>query len=280
MMHSYTKSVNLFPGSPSGHSMVTAAVFFIIFTNLKQSIQRCNSIKRYERLNILITLLCWLAFTFLLILVSFSRVFIATHFPHQVVLGALCGVGMAHCLKSSKLSRETRLLYCLALSVGLFGSTVLLHKLLSMAIYDPSVTIQKAQKWCVNPSYIHLNTTPFYALVRDLGAVLGVGISYSIINKLSQNIAYFKNVLLASMEEPKACTVATNIFERFANGLVSLILLQLVESVPISQSNWMFFYIAGYVRNVVNVLLVMVLVPLLAQMIVQVFSSRSHSKNC
>lgn len=248
--------------------MVTAAVFFIIFMNAAKHIQEHNLVRRYSFCNKLLTLACWLIFVFLLILVSFSRVFIATHFPHQVIFGTLCGVAVAHCLQKSRLARETRLSYCLVLSFGLFSSTLLLYQLLSLAVYDPSVTLRKAQKWCSNPSYIHLDTTPFYALMRDLGAALGVGLSYYLINIISKNILYFKSILLESSNNPVVRTIQTSsIMLRCTNGFASLTVLRLVESVSIPQSNWIIFYIAGYVRNATDVLVVMVIIPLLTQFV-------------
>lgn len=48
---------------------------------------------------------------------------------------------------------------------------------------DPQWSVQLAFKWCSNPDYISVNTTPMYSLVRDIGAAFGIAMSSPIIKR-------------------------------------------------------------------------------------------------
>lgn len=37
-------------------------------------------------------------------------------------------------------------------------------------------TLEKAQKWCVNPEWVHLDSTPFASLLRNMGTLFGLGL--------------------------------------------------------------------------------------------------------
>lgn len=37
-------------------------------------------------------------------------------------------------------------------------------------------TLEKAQKWCVRPEWVHLDSTPFASLLRNMGTLFGLGL--------------------------------------------------------------------------------------------------------
>lgn len=37
-------------------------------------------------------------------------------------------------------------------------------------------TLEKAQKFCINPEWIHLDSTPFASLLRNMGTLFGLGL--------------------------------------------------------------------------------------------------------
>jgi hypothetical protein len=39
---------------------------------------------------------------------------------------------------------------------------------------DPQWSVRLAFKWCENPEWIHVNTTPLFSLVRDCGSMFGL----------------------------------------------------------------------------------------------------------
>lgn len=62
-------------------------------------------------------------------------------------------------------------------SVSLFSLAVCFYLILKLTATDPLWSVTKAKKWCANPDWIHLDTTPFAGLVRNLGALFGLGLA-------------------------------------------------------------------------------------------------------
>lgn len=59
----------------------------------------------------------------------------------------------------------------------LFTSAICFYLLLKLTDIDPLWSVDKAKKWCANQDWIHLDTTPFAGLVRNLGALFGLGLA-------------------------------------------------------------------------------------------------------
>lgn len=57
----------------------------------------------------------------------------------------------------------------------LLSFAVCIYLLLKLLDFDPLWSVVKAKKWCENPDWIHLDTTPFAGLWRNLGALFGLG---------------------------------------------------------------------------------------------------------
>lgn len=156
------------PGHPSGHAMVTAAVWFIILDSLLQFYQKNLSAQPKKSVKVG----AWFAYALLLSTVSVSRVFLGCHFPHQCLAGAILGLILAK--QVSKLNVEPVHLIATSLFVLLtaFGSFGLLQAL----GFDPSWTIGLAMKHCAKREYIHLDTAPFFSVMRYSAFALGSGL--------------------------------------------------------------------------------------------------------
>lgn len=134
-----------------------------------------------------------------------SRVFIAAHFPHQVIAGVFSGeyqnphpfscsttvpaalinaptlflAGMA----VAKTFQHIRFIYhasfnrYLGITLFLFSFTLGFYLLLWTFGVDLLWTLEKAQKWCSNPEWVHIDTTPFASLLRNLGILFGLGLA-------------------------------------------------------------------------------------------------------
>lgn len=82
----YSLTCETGPGSPSGHAMVSAAIWYIILdfamrrTGCAQQVGKAWACSFH-----------WCAYTALLCVVSLSRVYIAAHFPHQCLMGMVIG---------------------------------------------------------------------------------------------------------------------------------------------------------------------------------------------
>ncbi|XP_014746402.1 PREDICTED: glucose-6-phosphatase 2 isoform X3 [Sturnus vulgaris] len=78
------------PGSPSGHAMGSSCVWYVMVTAALSYTVRWKD-KSAVTLHRLTWSFLWSIFWIIQISVCISRVFIATHFPHQVVLGVFAG---------------------------------------------------------------------------------------------------------------------------------------------------------------------------------------------
>uniref|UniRef100_A0A3Q3AV57 Glucose-6-phosphatase n=1 Tax=Kryptolebias marmoratus TaxID=37003 RepID=A0A3Q3AV57_KRYMA len=154
------------PGSPSGHAMGSSCVFI---TCCIKNVYSC-------RFHFLRSFL-WVTFWVIQISVCLSRVYIATHFPHQVILGLIAGMLVAEVFDHIPSIYRASLKSYLQVNVFLLSFAVCFYLLLKLLDFDPLWSVVKAKKWCANPDWIHLDTTPFAGLWRNLGALFGLGLA-------------------------------------------------------------------------------------------------------
>lgn len=188
--------------------------------------------------------LLWTGFWAVQVCVCLSRVFIAAHFPHQVIAGVISGecmnppfcphctttldrstagtgtrsdrdargcdvklplwvhlapppqgrrlspdcppsspaslpAGMAvaktfqhiHCIYHASLRRY------LGITFFLFSFALGFYLLLRALGVDLLWTLEKARRWCDRPEWVHMDTTPFASLLRNLGILFGLGLA-------------------------------------------------------------------------------------------------------
>ena len=60
--------------------------------------------------------------------------------------------------------------------IFIFGSANGMYWLLALIGDDPAWSINEAQRWCDKPENIHVDTMPFYSLMRYSGAAFGLGL--------------------------------------------------------------------------------------------------------
>uniref|UniRef100_A0A8D3CL40 Glucose-6-phosphatase catalytic subunit 2 n=1 Tax=Scophthalmus maximus TaxID=52904 RepID=A0A8D3CL40_SCOMX len=146
--------VFLSAGSPSGHALGSSCVWYVMIT----------SALNFTRFRLLRSGL-WMSFWVIQISVRISRVFIATHFPHQVNLCLLAGE--FHFLHS-----QTHSLVQLKLeSVPMLFSPFAVWCYLLFKVMDIDLlwSVTKTKKWCANREWIHLDTSP----IPDLSSCEG-----------------------------------------------------------------------------------------------------------
>ncbi|KAK1794292.1 hypothetical protein P4O66_011178, partial [Electrophorus voltai] len=157
------------PGSPSGHAMVTAAVWWVVVSSLASFIHTRSGSK-------VLAAVPYLLYTVLLGVLGLSRIFILAHFPHQVIAGILAGLILGVFL--NRTVPECRpLLFHVRTSMGLLLGTLIIHALLEKAGLNLSWSISLAKRWCSKPEWVRMDTTPFSSLTRDAGALLGLGLA-------------------------------------------------------------------------------------------------------
>uniref|UniRef100_A0A672J358 glucose-6-phosphatase n=2 Tax=Salarias fasciatus TaxID=181472 RepID=A0A672J358_SALFA len=162
------------PGSPSGHAMGSSSLWYVMVTSALHFAQPSNILSTRFRL---LRSCLWMLFWVIQISVCISRVYIATHFPHQVILGLLIGVLVAELFDHVPSVYNASLKVYLHMTVFLFSLAFCFYLLFKLLDTDPLWSVCKAKQWCANPAWIHLDTTPFAGLVRNLGALFGLGLA-------------------------------------------------------------------------------------------------------
>ncbi|XP_059560189.1 glucose-6-phosphatase 2 isoform X2 [Myotis daubentonii] len=179
------------PGSPSGHAMGSSCVWYVMVTAaLSNTVSWMD--KSSTTLHRLTWSFFWSIFWLIQISVCISRVFIATHFPHQVILGVI-----------------------------------------------------GAKKWCANPEWIHIDTTPFAGLVRNLGVLFGLG--FAINSEMFLRSCRGENGYKLSFR--LLCVVA------------SLTTLQLYHFIKIPTHTEHLFYVLSFCKSASIPLTVVALIP-------------------
>ncbi|KAJ0016157.1 hypothetical protein NQD34_014447 [Periophthalmus magnuspinnatus] len=230
-VHQFPSTCETGPGSPSGHAMVTAAVWWVVITAVARVI--------YARTNsVLLTAVPYLLYAALLVVVGLSRIYILAHFPHQVFAGAITGLILGVVL-GQRVPEGRPLLFFFKISFGLLLSAVLIHFVLKEIGINLSWSIALAKKWCSRTEWIRLDTAPFSSVTRDCGALLGFGLAQS-----------WRPGGWSLPLAPRALSLAFS-----SMGLYH------VNRLPLPVKPHLLFYCLFFVKFVMVPLLVMVIVP-------------------
>ncbi|XP_054454279.1 glucose-6-phosphatase a, catalytic subunit, tandem duplicate 1 [Anoplopoma fimbria] len=228
------------PGSPSGHAMGAAGVWYVMVTALLAIVteKRCPPLL-YRFLQVGL----WMLMGLVELVVCMSRVYMAAHFPHQVVAGVITGLLVAVVVSTEKWIYSASMKKYFYTTLFLTSFAVAFYLVLKAVGVDLLWTLEKAQRWCVRPEWVHLDSTPFASLLRNMGSLLGLGLG------LHSNL-YTEN------EKKKTST-------SFKTGciIVSLFLLQLLDGWTFSPENIVTFYFLSFGKSVVALLIPTALVP-------------------
>lgn len=232
-------------GSPSGHSMVTATVWYILIdAYLKGELPALGRADYYLRgasspssdKNSGLANLVWSIYTVMLLLVSLSRVYLACHFPHQCIAGALLGCILARLVAERLPMEALRKPHFAAATCFMFASVMATYAALRMTGFDPLWSVGKAMRWCVKKEYIHLDTTPFFSMMRYLGFCLGAG------------LAYESSKLTDSTTTKQQQTGGNHLLaRRLLVSLASIAFGQFLLALPAPKSNLNLFYVISFV---------------------------------
>ncbi|XP_053555535.1 glucose-6-phosphatase catalytic subunit 1 [Bombina bombina] len=161
------------PGSPSGHAMGSSSVYYVmacaVFSLLIQNQTHFKS--RCQRW------ILWAVFWGVQINVCLSRVFVAAHFPHQVIAGVISGILVAEIFNHVQSIYKASLRTYIYTTCFLFFFALGFYLILKAVDVDLLWTMEKAKRWCAKPEWIHIETTPFAGLIRNLGIFLGLGLA-------------------------------------------------------------------------------------------------------
>ncbi|XP_049846226.1 glucose-6-phosphatase catalytic subunit 1 [Schistocerca gregaria] len=164
------------PGSPSGHVMGTTAVLYIFLCWFINTVLLPSTGKSAVR-KMLLIILSLTAFMGTVALVAVSRMYIAAHFPHQCILGFICGVAVSWLVKKLNWWRTAGRLKLTIAAACLTAVSVASYWLQKIAGVDPQWSVYLALKWCFQEENVNITTTPLFSLVRVAGTTFGVALS-------------------------------------------------------------------------------------------------------
>nr|XP_060637246.1 glucose-6-phosphatase catalytic subunit 1-like isoform X1 [Anolis sagrei ordinatus] len=162
------------PGSPSGHAMGSAGVYYVMVMAILSFMLRKKQQSWKSRF---IRTMLWTTFWAIQVCVCLSRVFIAAHFPHQVIAGVFSGMLVAESFQRIHSIYDGSLRRYLGTTLFLFSFALGFYVLLKVLGVDLLWTLEKAKRWCEHPEWVHLDTTPFAGLLRNLGVLFGLGLA-------------------------------------------------------------------------------------------------------
>ncbi|XP_056628033.1 glucose-6-phosphatase a, catalytic subunit, tandem duplicate 1 [Triplophysa dalaica] len=224
------------PGSPSGHAMGSAGVGYVMVTALISiGAERKLPALRYRFLQLML----WMLLGFVELLVCMSRVYLAAHFPHQVISGVMLGLTVAEIFSRQQWIYSAGLKKYISMTLFLLSFAMGFYVLLKVLGVDLLWTLEKAQKWCVNPEWVLMDSTPFASLLRNMGTLFGLGLGLHLSCRRVNNSASF----------------------RLGCICVSLVLLQVLDSLTFSSTNQFLFYLLSFCKSAAAPVLPTALVP-------------------
>ncbi|XDA72608.1 hypothetical protein R6Z07F_002888 [Ovis aries] len=127
------------------------------------------------------------------------------------------------------------------------------YLLLRLLDIDLLWSVPIAKKWCVNPDWIHIDTTPFAGLVRNLGVLFGLG--FAINSEMFLRSCRGENGYRLSFR--LLCTLA------------SLTTLQLYHFIKIPTDTEYLFYVLSFCKSASIPLTVVALIPYCIHMLMK-----------
>lgn len=161
------------PGSPSGHAMITAAVWFVIYDSFMDIYT-----KRRLPFSSLVKVLCFTAYILSIVGVSVSRLYISAHFPHQCVLGGFLGFVIGKVITTKVNLDKFKVYSYIIITIGMIISVLACFSTMTLLGIDPSWSVALAKEHCIRSEYVHLDTTPFFSFMRYTAYFLGFGLAF------------------------------------------------------------------------------------------------------
>uniref|UniRef100_A0A672R5Q3 glucose-6-phosphatase n=1 Tax=Sinocyclocheilus grahami TaxID=75366 RepID=A0A672R5Q3_SINGR len=245
------------PGSPSGHAMGSAGVGYVMVTAVLSTVAERRPPPLHYRC---LQLMLWMLLGLVELLVCMSRVYLAAHFPHQVISGVISGIIVAEIFSRVQWIYSASLKKYVCVTLYLLFFAVGLYVLLKAVGVDLLWILAKAQKWCISPDWVLLDSTPFASLLRNMGTLFGLGLGLH----------------LSGYNETAGRKHSSSISIRTGCIGVSLVLLQLLDKMTSSSSNQLLFYLLSFCKSAVALVLPTALVP---GVICWISSKSKHEKD-
>nr|XP_033774940.1 glucose-6-phosphatase-like [Geotrypetes seraphini] len=230
------------PGSPSGHAMGAAGVYYVMVSALLTIILEKN---QHTLKNWCLWGGLWSGFWGVQICVCLSRIFLAAHFPHQVISGVFSGMAVAEAFHHIQSIYKVSLKKYICATLFLFCFALGFYLLLKVLGVDLLWTLEKAKRWCARPEWIHIDTTPFAGLLRNLGIFFGLG------------LALHSQLYLESCKGKQGQQLTF----RLCCILSSLLVLHLFDSFKPPTKNELLFYTLSFCKSAAVPLATVAIIP-------------------
>lgn len=155
-------------GFPATELSFLAAVLYVIGQYVMAKMPCTKNIKTYV----------WVGYFSVLFFVSLSKMFLGTHFFHQLLIGINLGMFIGSIASTNEfyimafnMKRNDVMLTCLSVFVFNF----ITYWVLLIVGVDPQWTVRKAFEHCQKIDFLHPESLPTYALVRSFGMLLAFG---------------------------------------------------------------------------------------------------------
>ncbi|XP_065278730.1 glucose-6-phosphatase catalytic subunit 1-like isoform X1 [Emys orbicularis] len=189
--------------------------------------------------------LLWLAFWAVQVCVCLSRVFLAAHFPHQVIAGVISGMVVAEAFDHIHSIYNASLRRYLGTTLFLFSFALGFYLLLKALSVDLLWTLEKAKRWCDRPEWVHIETTPFASLLRNLGILFGLGLALN----SQMYLESCKGKMGQQLPFRLSCIAA------------SLLVLHLFDSFDLPTDRELLFYVLSFCKSAAAHLCAVALIP-------------------
>ncbi|CAM2108733.1 unnamed protein product [Caretta caretta] len=199
------------PGSPSGHAMDSAGIYYVMVTALLPGLLGTQHRSCAASVDIPMETFPPLAEAF-------------DHIP---------------AIYSASLRRY------LGTTLFLFSFALGCYLLLKALGVDLLWTLEKAKRWCDRPEWVHIDTTPFAGLLRNLGILFGLGLALN----SQMYLESCKGKMGQQLPFRLSCIVA------------SLLLLHLFDSFDLPTDRELLFYVLSFCTSTAAHLCVVALIP-------------------
>lgn len=196
----------------------------------------------------LLQLTIWTLYGGLLFAVSVSRLYIAAHFPHQCLLGIVIGIIVAKTIWEIPIN-HIRFSTYLTLTVVMFVTVVGTYSVMTLLGVNPSRSVAKAVKYCVNKEWVHLDTTPFFSIMRYTGFFFGSG------------VAVLLNSRRGCYQDAKPNAKSATLLNKVVLSSLSVLSCKLITDFKIPSENMRFFYATAFAMNVLLPVMFITLIP-------------------
>uniref|UniRef100_A0A3P8R6D9 Glucose-6-phosphatase catalytic subunit 1 n=1 Tax=Astatotilapia calliptera TaxID=8154 RepID=A0A3P8R6D9_ASTCA len=209
------------PGSPSGHAMGAAGVYYTLVTSILAIMTSNKSTNSQWYLKALLwTLFCGV----------------------QVIAGLITGMIVAEAFNRTQWIYSASMKKYFYTTLFLTSFAVGFYVLLKALGVDLLWTMEKAQKWCIRPEWVHLDTTPFASLLRNMGTLFGLGLGL-------HSPLYTETKKSSSLLVKAGCIIS------------SLLLLHLFDSFKPPTHTAALFYLLSFCKSAIVPLVTVSIIP-------------------